>query len=80
MVLDISTWTVQPKSGLAEAPRAFHPHALTHLCAPHGPGLALGSETGVGQFSAEAGGSKAVCLEGEGAGLLVQEQIEAINI
>lgn len=42
--------------------------------------LHLGSGAGAKQFSAEAGGSNAVCLEGDGEELLVQEQIEAINI
>lgn len=42
-------------------------------------GLHLGSGAGAEQFSAEAGGSNAMCLEGDGEEL-VQEQIEAINI
>lgn len=42
--------------------------------------LHLGSGVGAEQFSAEAGGSNAMCLEGDGEELLVQEQIEAINI
>lgn len=42
--------------------------------------LHLGSEIQSQQFLAEAGGSNAMCREGEGEELLVQEQIEAINI
>lgn len=42
-------------------------------------GLHLGSGAGAEQFSAEAGGSSALCREGDGEEL-VQEQIEAINI
>lgn len=68
------------RSSFAKAPGTFHACAWTHLCGLHGPGLALGLWEGAEQFSAEAGVSNAMCLEGDGEELLVQEQIEAINI